>query len=93
MKLDLKFDITKILNYLRIAEPYFFSIVLIGIFAFTAYFVNAAINIKPAATATTVTKSVKILFDKNTIQAVKNINVVSGQIPAADIGKSDPFSR
>lgn len=92
MKLDLNFNYKQLLTYLRLAEPYLVGFALIAIFAYTAYFVNAALNVKPAATATTAT-TVKISFDKATVQAVKNINVVSGQVPTADLGKTDPFGR
>jgi hypothetical protein len=90
MKMKLNFDYKQILAYLRLGEPYIVGVLLIGIFGYTAYFINAALNVKPAKTATT-TASLNIVFDKTTVQAVKNINVVSGQVPAVNLGKSDPF--
>ncbi len=92
MKLDLNFNYKQILVYLRLAEPYLVGAALIGVFGYTAFFVNAALNVKPAATAT-IAPGVKISFDKTTVESVKNINVVSGQVPMVNIGKSDPFGR
>lgn len=92
MKMNIKFDYKQILSYLRQAEPFLVGVALIGIFAFTAYFVNAALNVKPATTATTAAYA-KVTFDKTTVQSIKSINIISGQVPATDLGKSDPFGR
>lgn len=47
LKLDL--DLKQVLPALRRAQPYIFGLALIGVFAYTSYEVNAALNVQPAA--------------------------------------------
>lgn len=94
MKLDVGIDIKKILPVLRKLEPYLFGLALIGAFGYTAYIVNAAMNVKPAEVitgATATAKTTKIGFDKPTIEAIKKLQVVDGAVQPGDIGKHDPF--
>jgi hypothetical protein len=92
MNLKLDFDIKKILPQLIKAQPYLVGMVLIAVFGYTAWVVNEALNVKPGEPATVKTAP-KITFDRKTIDTVKNLNVVSGQINPGDIGKDDPFGR
>lgn len=93
MNLKLDLDLKKILPILRTAQPYVFGLVLIGVFAYTAWVVNAALNVKAAETVAGggAKPAPKIVFDKTTIEAVKNLDVVRGEVPIGDLGKSDPF--
>lgn len=90
MKFKLKFDPKTILPALQLAKPYLIGALLIGVFGYTAYAVNDALNVTPAAAPT---PSPRVTFDKATITAIKNLNVVSGQVPSGDIGKDNPFAR
>jgi hypothetical protein len=91
-------DLKKLLPVLRRAEPYLFGAALIAVFAYTAWVVNGTLNVKAAettpATATDPAKAAasKITFDKNTIEVVKNLNVVKGEVPVGELGKDDPFN-
>lgn len=90
MKLDL--DYKKILPVLRKLQPYIFGVALIAVFGYTAYVVNAALNVQPDTTqAAAPDPTAKIVFDKKTIDAVKSLQVVQGTVPAGDFGKTDPF--
>ena len=94
MNLKLGLDLKKILPALQKAQPYVFGLALIGVFGYTALVVNGALNVKPAETAPAPaagTVSSKITFDKATIEAVKKLNVVQGDVPVGDLGKDDPF--
>jgi hypothetical protein len=90
MKLDL--DYKKWLPLLRQAQPYVFGLLLVGVFGYTAYVVNMALNVKPDTTpSATVNAAAKISFDKTTIQALKDLEVVQGTVDTGALGKSDPF--
>lgn len=93
LKLDL--DFKKFLPALRRLQPYIFGVALIGVFAYTAYIVNGALNVKPAesAGAAAANPTTGIRFDKATIEAVKKLDVVPGTVPSGDLGKGDPFSK
>jgi len=95
MNMNLKFDLDlkKLLPILRRFEPYVFGVALIAVFAYTAIVVNAALNVKPVADPTLAPASptAKITFNKQTIEAVKKLNVVQGTVPTGDLGKDDPF--
>jgi hypothetical protein len=92
MNLNLDFDIKKLLPMLRRLQPYIFGGALIAVFAYTALVVNAALNVEPDATAVTAADpTAKINFDKTTIETVKTLQVVQGEVPAGDLGKTDPF--
>lgn len=92
MNLKLDLDIKKWLPILRQAQPYIFGLALVGIFAYTAYIVNAALNVRPNATVpTAAAAAATISFDKKTIDAVKKLDVVQGTVPTGDLGKADPF--
>jgi hypothetical protein len=96
--MNLKFDLSAIKKYLPMlqkAQPYVFGLALIGVFGYTAWVVNGALNVKAAASAPAVDPkqagAAKITFDKKTIEAVKKLNVVQGDVPVGDLGKDDPF--
>lgn len=94
-KQSLSSDFQKLLPTLRKLEPYLFGAALVGVFAYTALVVNGALNVQPATVGETVDPKnpspSKITFDKNTIEAVKKLNVVQGNVPVGDLGKDDPF--
>jgi hypothetical protein len=94
LKLDLS-EIKKYLPLLQRIQPFVVGLALIGVFAYTAYVVNGALNVKPSETPLAVDPkhpaTTKITFDKNTIEAVKKLNVVQGDVPVGGLGKDDPF--
>jgi hypothetical protein len=92
MNLKLDLDYKKWLPLLRTAQPYVFGLLLVGVFGYTAYVVNAALNVAPDATpAATTNAAAKITFDKKTIQSLKDLEVVAGNVDTGALGKSDPF--
>lgn len=100
--LNLTLDINqlkKLLPVLRVLQPYLFGLALIGVFGYTAYLVNGALNIKPAeapaVTATTpgaaTAPKARITFDKTVIETVKSLQVVEGGVETGKLGTDDPF--
>jgi len=90
MKFKLKFNPKTVLPMLQRAKPYLIGAFLIGVFSYTAFIVNDALNVNPAPAAKS---APRVTFDKTTITAIKNLNVVSGQVPNGDFGKDNPFTR
>ncbi len=91
MNLKLNFNPKTILPALQRARPYLIGILLISVFGYTAYVVNQALNVTAVETASN--PPVTITFDKPTIEAIKNLSVVSGQVSPGELGKDDPFGR
>ncbi|HVQ44039.1 MAG TPA: hypothetical protein VMT30_03675 [Candidatus Saccharimonadia bacterium] len=92
MNLKLDLDFKKWLPIVRRLQPYIFGLALVGVFAYTAYVLNAALNVGPDPTpVATANPATKVVFDKATIDAVKSLDVVEGGVPVGDLGKSDPF--
>lgn len=82
-------DLVKLLPVLKRAQAYLVGLVLIGVFAYTAWVVNAALNVQPSAAPTT---GVGITFDKATINSIKGLSVVQGNVPTGTLGgQSSPF--
>ena len=90
MKMDLKFNPATILPILKVAQPYIIGVALIGVFGFTAYSVNSALNVTPIAVAA---KPVGISFDKKTLDSLKSLVGAPGTIAPTQVGKSDPFGN
>lgn len=67
------------------------GVLLIGIFGYTAYIVNAATNVK--SDGTTPATSSRIVFDKAILKTVSARTNVSGETNLGTLGKPDPFSR
>lgn len=93
MNLKVNFNPKTLIPVLRQAQPYVVGALLIGVFAYTALVVNQALNVTPAAEPSASIPKVSITFDKPTIESVKSLNVVSGQVPASSLGKADPFGN
>ena len=92
MNLKLDFDLQKWLPFLRAAQPYAFGLALIGVFAYTAVEVNTALNVKADPTAVPAANSAgSVSFDKATIEAVKNLSVVQGNVDTGALGTNNPF--
>jgi hypothetical protein len=98
MNLNLSFkpdDLKKILPYLWKIEPYVFGLVLIGVFGYTAYVVNAALNVGPATQSALPTSAAKITFttkaDQETIASLKSLQNVQGTVSTGNLGTSNPF--
>ncbi len=91
MNLKLDLDLKTILPILHKLQPYVFGLALVGIFGYTAFLINASLNVKPNEVAPAAPTVPKITFDKKTIEAIKKLEVVEGTVPSGGIGKSDPF--
>ena len=94
MNLSLSFkpeDLKKILPVLRGLQPYVVGLVLIGAFGYTAYVVNAALNVQPAKPSSDVKAPPAITFDKGTIKTLEQLQAVSGDVPNINLGQSNPF--
>lgn len=92
LKLDLNFK--TILPVLRKLQVYIFGLLLVGIFAYTAYEVNLALNVQPATLSpesASTAGATKITYDAKTIAALKKLSSVSGEVPTGDLGTTDPF--
>lgn len=92
MNLKLNLDLKSALQLLNRARLYLIGAALIGIFVHTSMVVNQALNIEPTP-APAKKRSAKVIFDQTTINFVKNLNVVPGQVAPSDLGKDDPFGR
>ena len=75
---------------LKRAQPYVVGIVLVSLFGYTAYVVNTALNVTPDTAANT---AKPITFDRPTLNSLKRLDVVSGQLPSGEVGKDNPFTR
>lgn len=85
-------DLKKLLPVLRGLQPYVVGLVLIGVFGYTAYVVNAALNVQPdKSKATGVKAAPKISFDKKTIQTLEQLQAVTGDVPTGSLGQDNPF--
>jgi hypothetical protein len=67
------------------------GVLLIGIFAYTAFIVNGATNVKSDGVTPSTTP--KVSFDKATLKTVSNRTNVSGYTTLGTLGKSDPFAK
>ena len=83
-------DLKKLLPVLLKLQPYLLGAALIGIFGYTAYEVNAALNVQPG-TAPASTQA-KITFDQSTINSLKTLQAVGGDVPTGTLGSSNPFN-
>lgn len=91
MNLKLDLNLKTIIPLLRRAEPYIFGLLLVGTFAYTSYVVNQALNVKASETPVAIKPLPKIGFDKATVNSLKALNVVGGDVPLGTLGKDDPF--
>jgi hypothetical protein len=90
-KMDL--DLKKWLPIAQKLQPYVFGALLVGLFGYTAYTVNSALNVKPIESAVpAVSPTSNVSFDKQTIDSVKKLEVVQGTVPTGDLGTNDPFN-
>jgi hypothetical protein len=90
MKLDLKsFRFTQ--AQLRRALPPVVGILLVALFAYTAFTIRAALTAVPndSQTATTTVAT----FNKATIASIKALTVVPDQTNITNLGTSSPFSQ
>lgn len=96
MNMNLKLDlnaatIKALIPQLAKAQPLIYGLVLVGVFGFTAYEVNQALNVQPAAQQTAIKPLPKIVFDTKTIDSLKQLNKVTGEVPLGNLGGHDPF--
>lgn len=91
LKLELNANSIKaLLPALKKAQVPIYGLLLIGVFGYTAYTINNALNVKPAGTQSAVKALPKITFDKATMDSLHNRETVSGDVPL-DLGTTDPF--
>jgi hypothetical protein len=91
MKLELNANTLKaMLPVVQKLQPYIFGLLLVGVFGYTAYSVNHALNVQPAATQTAVTSLPKVTFDKDVMKSLRQRQKVDGQVPL-NLGATDPF--
>jgi hypothetical protein len=91
MNLKLDLDYKKILPVLQRLQPLVIGVFLIGAFAYTAFVINQALNVKASEAPVAVKPLPKISFDKKTIASLKDLNAVGGDVPLGSLGKDDPF--
>jgi hypothetical protein len=91
MNMNFKLDVATILPQLKKFGPFLVGLSLVGLFGYTGYVINDAFNVKPADPAAAATAH--ITFDKATVEAVKNLHVIPGDVPTGNLGKSDPFGQ
>jgi len=73
------------------AQPLIYGLLLVVVFGFTAYEVNLALNVQPAAQQTAIKALPKISFDTKTIDSLKQLDQVTGEVPLGTLGGHDPF--
>lgn len=93
MNLKLKFDPQALLKVLKPLAPYLVGLTVVGIFGYTGWVINQAFHTEPAAATPAASPVVKVTFDKQTVETVKNLHVVPGQVQPTDVGKNDPFGN
>lgn len=93
MKLNLKFDPQALLKVLGPLAPYIVGLAVVGVFGYTGWVINQAFHVEPNAAAPAASPAVKVTFDKQTVEMVKNLHVVPGQVQPTDVGKNDPFGN
>jgi len=82
-------DLAKLLPVLKRAQGYLVGVVLIAVFAYTAWVVNAALNVQPSAAPVA---APGITFDTTTINSLKSLSVVQGNVPTGTLGsQNSPF--
>jgi hypothetical protein len=93
LKLDLKnihFDSGATLRVLHRLQPIIIGTMLIGVFGYTAYTVNAALNVVPTAVPNV---PVGVSFNKATLDSLKTLTNVPSTIAPSALVKSDPFGN
>jgi hypothetical protein len=82
LKLDLNMQTLKsALVVARKAQAAIYGLLLIGVFGYSAYIINAAVNVAPASTQTTITALPKVTFDKATMDTIRNRDKVDSSVP------------
>lgn len=92
LKLELNAETIKALIPLLVkAQPVIYGLLLVGVFGYTAYEVNLALNVQPATQQSAIKPLPKIVFDTKTIDSLKQLNQVTGEVPLGNLGGHDPF--
>ncbi len=92
MNFKLNLDLATATKLLKRFGPSLAGLAVVGIFGYTGWVINEAFNVKPAETIAT-EAAPKVGFDKTTINSLKNVRVVPGQVVPTNLGKSDPFGN
>ena len=92
MKMNLNVSPTALLALLRRFGPTLAGLAVVAVFGYTGWVINQAFNVKPVETTTT-NATAHIVFDKKTIDTVKSLRVVPGEVTPGNLGKSDPFGN
>jgi hypothetical protein len=91
--LKLEFNLASVkalLPVLKQSQVVIYGLLLIGVFGYTAYAINQALNIQPAGSQSAITALPKITFDKKTMESLQDRTVVDGTVPV-NLGATDPF--
>ncbi len=92
MNLNLKLDVPTLLKLGKRVGPSLIGLVIVGAFGYAGWVINQTFNVK-AIDPTSGPGNTHITFDQKTIEAVKNLQVTSGQVAPAPLGTSDPFGN
>ncbi|HEY2003786.1 MAG TPA: hypothetical protein VGH44_01570 [Candidatus Saccharimonadia bacterium] len=91
MKLELNAETLRALwPGLKKAQPYIYGVLLVGVFGYTAYVLNQAINVQPANTQTVIKSLPKVTFYQDAIDSLSKRTVVNGDVPL-NLGNGNPF--
>lgn len=91
MNLKLNLNLKQLFPRLSRALPLVVGLALIGVFGYTAWVINGALNLSPGLA--TSKPQPKITFDKKTIQYVQSLKSVPGQTGVTVVGKTNPFGN
>jgi hypothetical protein len=91
LKLELNADTVRaMLPMLRKSLPSVVGLALVGVFGYTAYELNAAINVQPSASQSTLTPLPAVSFSQKVISSLQNRDSVNGTVPV-DLGTNNPY--
>jgi hypothetical protein len=91
LKLELNMATLKaLLPVLRKSQAMLYGLLLVGVFGYTAYAINQALNVQAASRQTAVKELPKITFDKKTMDSLSKRNAVDDKVQL-NLGTTDPF--
>lgn len=95
--MSLKLDPQSLMKLAKPMAPYLLAIAVVGVFGYTGWAINQAFQFDDqkvaAAAAPSGKPEAKVTFDKKTVETVKNLRVVPGEVAPTDLGKTDPFGN
>jgi hypothetical protein len=92
LKLEINLNtIKELLPILGKAQGLIFGCAVVALFGYTAYIVNQAVNVQPAASQSVIQPLPKITFNNQTMNQLKTLNNVGGSVPLGSLGTNNPF--